>query len=226
MSAGSMSTGSMSTDSRNANSMSTLPTVHRSTGFSMVEAMIALVVLSIGLVSLAKFESKLINADGQSKSRSIALKLAQQKMETLRNNVSMSDYDSLVVMGTPDYIDDPEYTDGLINGTNTVYKRRYMLENGPVAFSKKIYVKVSWQDPRIGAQELVLNSVIGWDNPGSSTRLAGTPGGLHGPGAPVPPPPPPRPPPPPPPRPPPPPQPHPPHTPPPPTPHTPPPHNP
>lgn len=152
-------------------------------GFSMIEAMIALAALSVGLISLAKFEANLQNSGNLSKARSAAVKLAQERMETLRNNIVLNDYDNLEVLATPDFVDDPDYTDGNINGLSAVYHRSYKLEDGPVSLSKLITVKVSWTDAKHGNQDVQLNSIIKWDKPKASARLAkGNTGGIHGPG--------------------------------------------
>lgn len=54
-------------------------------GFSLLEVLITLIVLGMGLISLAKFQGTVIKDSSLAKERSIAVYLAQQKIEDLRN---------------------------------------------------------------------------------------------------------------------------------------------
>lgn len=54
-------------------------------GVSLIEVLITLVVLGMGLMSLAKFQSTVMKDNSLGKERSVAIHLAEQKMEDLRN---------------------------------------------------------------------------------------------------------------------------------------------
>ena len=57
----------------------------RSSGFSLIEVMIAVVVLAVGLISLAALQAKLFQAGAESKTRAAATAIAQQELEEARS---------------------------------------------------------------------------------------------------------------------------------------------
>src|SRR5574338_1424296 len=57
-------------------------------GFGLIEALIALLIVSLGLLAISKLESLTITAAGEARSRSEAVTLAQKKLEQLRNWVT------------------------------------------------------------------------------------------------------------------------------------------
>ena len=54
-------------------------------GFNLVELLIAVAVLSLGLLALARFQGQLIEGSALAKERTVALKLAQEKLEQFAN---------------------------------------------------------------------------------------------------------------------------------------------
>ena len=56
----------------------------RQAGLSLVEVFVALLVLSVGLIALAKLQVDLVRGSGDSRSRTAAIALAEQKIEDLR----------------------------------------------------------------------------------------------------------------------------------------------
>lgn len=61
-------------------------------GFSLIEVLIAVVVLSVGLLALAALQSNLTRASSESKAQTTALGLAQQELETIRDGVASGSY--------------------------------------------------------------------------------------------------------------------------------------
>jgi len=57
----------------------------RETGFSLLEVLIALVVLAVGLISVAKFQGTIMKSGSLAKARTVATHLAQEKLDDLRN---------------------------------------------------------------------------------------------------------------------------------------------
>src|SRR3990167_1386596 len=56
---------------------------HREKGFSLIEVLIAVVILSLGLLALASLQSSLIRAAADAKAQSLAMAVAKQKIEQL-----------------------------------------------------------------------------------------------------------------------------------------------
>lgn len=66
-----------------------MPGLRINKGFSLLEVLITLIVLGMGLISLAMFQGAVIKDSGLAKERSIAVYLAQQKIEDLRNYAAL-----------------------------------------------------------------------------------------------------------------------------------------
>lgn len=84
-------------------------------GFSLLEVLITLVVLAVGLVSLAKFQGTAIENGSLAKARSVAAHLAQEKLDDLRN------YEVLITTHP---------TTGAVLGCNVNDKVRYQCIKG------------------------------------------------------------------------------------------------
>lgn len=135
-------------------------------GMVLIEAMVALVVLAIGILGVAKLSSYFIEVSGQSKARAQAVQLAESKLAELR---------SLMVK-------DPQFDDDIANGSEPVYgfsgdevrstqfTRSWTVKlNGTE--SKEIEVTVSWTDRFGEAQAVAVNSVVAWNSPGAAAGL-------------------------------------------------------
>jgi type IV pilus modification protein PilV len=61
-------------------------------GFSLIEVLIAVVVLSVGLLALAALQARLARSGAESKIQTVALSLAQERVEQLRNFGSRDQY--------------------------------------------------------------------------------------------------------------------------------------
>lgn len=59
-------------------------------GFSLIEVLIAVVVLSFGLLALAALQSRLIQASADAKAQSVAISLAKDKLEDLRGFLALA----------------------------------------------------------------------------------------------------------------------------------------
>ncbi|MCG2635413.1 MAG: prepilin-type N-terminal cleavage/methylation domain-containing protein [Gammaproteobacteria bacterium] len=65
--------------------------VTRQRGFSLIEVMISALIISVGLLALAKFQGDLLRSGSDAKARSLALALAQEKMDDLRDFQALDD---------------------------------------------------------------------------------------------------------------------------------------
>jgi type IV pilus modification protein PilV len=65
-------------------------TKHSQNGLSLVEVFVALLVLSVGLIALAKLQVDLVRGGADSRARTIAVSLAEEKLEDLRTFAALT----------------------------------------------------------------------------------------------------------------------------------------
>ncbi|MEO1884479.1 MAG: prepilin-type N-terminal cleavage/methylation domain-containing protein, partial [Methylococcales bacterium] len=131
-------------------------------GFTLIEALIALTVTSLGALALASFQTDLTKTGGLNKTRSEALVLAEAKLATFKNKTSQADYDTDLNEGGP--YDDP---DNPLTGTNASFTRQWTITDKTNPERKQVEVTVSWP---VGAstEKVTLMTVLSWTNPGNS----------------------------------------------------------
>jgi type II secretory pathway pseudopilin PulG len=151
-------------------------------GVTLIEALVALVVMSFGMVALVGLLSNLRYSADLGKQRSEAMRLAQQELETLRA-FSVLDNSQAPKAGVKDYetdivtLDEPK-TIRLDNGNATFVLRRQvtpLIQGGAEPLAKTLRVTVSWLDRSNVEQKLVLDSVISRTDPVFSLALGVTP---------------------------------------------------
>jgi uncharacterized repeat protein (TIGR02543 family) len=125
----------------------------RSRGFVLIEALIALLIVSVGLLAISKLETLTLSAAGEARSRSEAVTLAQKKLEQLRNWVVESGFNSGMVDGGP----------VSVSGTNATYTFTWNI--GPTAGGSLVQLNTRWTDRFGTPQQLDLNSLVSWDDP-------------------------------------------------------------
>jgi prepilin-type N-terminal cleavage/methylation domain-containing protein len=102
-------------------------------GFSLIEVLVALVVLSVGLLALAALQLTLIRSSADAKAQSVALSLASQKIDDLRAFQSMDQYrlrDSLA----NEALNDSGGDQGGINYTRDTVIRRFVFDKSVGTF--------------------------------------------------------------------------------------------
>jgi type IV pilus modification protein PilV len=77
--------------------MKNLPTHVPARGFSLIEVLIAVVILTVGLLALASLQMSLIRSSADTKAQSIAMSLAKQRIEQLRGYQEVGGNDSTCV---------------------------------------------------------------------------------------------------------------------------------
>lgn len=109
--------------------------VKKSLGFSLIEVMIALVILGIGLLGLAKIQGITFLNSAESRMQTHALNFAQEKIEQLRNYGNISVYRA--------YASNAIGTD--LVGSNSTFSRNWVVTACANAVGcKKISVTVVW----------------------------------------------------------------------------------
>ena len=101
-------------------------------GFSLIEVLISITILSIGLLGLAALQVHAIRGNALGKKNTLAVALAEEKMEEVRNTPYAS-----IGAGTT--------TETSVNGR--IYDRVTTVEdNTPATDMKRITVEVTWDD--------------------------------------------------------------------------------
>jgi Tfp pilus assembly protein PilV len=132
------------------------PTSRSQRGTSLLEALVAFLVLSLGMVSIARVQSHLrLDAD-VARQRTEAVRLAQQDMETLRSERTFSAIASA--------------SRSVNAGTAYAIERRIEATGMPQA--KAASITVRWTDRSGVPQQIALHSVIAATDPRLSGALA------------------------------------------------------
>ncbi len=150
-------------------------------GISLLEAMVSLVVLSLGLLGIAKLNAYLVATSGVAKVRSEAVALAEQKIEELRNQLvenetTTQDYASMVTSLTTDCSTGAPAGQKDTPASPLAAFTRVWCKLG-TAINTQVQVSVLWTDGTGATQNVSLQSVVTWDSPLKSVAFAETGGG-------------------------------------------------
>jgi len=157
-------------------------------GFSLIEVMIAVLVLGIGILAVSKLQGNLIKGGSLGNERSIAATLAGSKIDDLRYPNTSNYINYFTTINT-------NQGGEILWGSTTVNNTEYELSWAVSTFEytaintapsttaytdidadfKQVAVTVSWTDAAGTAQSVIINSVIDNDNPAfASVAVAGT----------------------------------------------------
>lgn len=161
-----------------------LHAVGRQRGSTLIEAMLAFVVLTLGMLAIARVQTQFrLNAD-VARQRSEAVRLAQEDLESLRAFAVLA---AAPGVRSFDAITDATRTVDAASGdaTDTSYLVTRRIDAAATPHAKNALVTVGWTDRSGSAQQVVLGSVIAGNAPafGGALGLArsGTPvKGAHG----------------------------------------------
>ncbi|MTW23111.1 type IV pilus modification PilV family protein [Allochromatium palmeri] len=139
----------------------------RPRGFALLDALISVVVLALGMTTVAALNGRLISDSSLAKNRAQAVALAQEKIEELRTNLvnnstSAANNFFILASGSDNCSDNPSpYPCG-----SAGFQRAWTLSNhSAIPNSKNVRVSVTWTDSQNQAQSVVLSSLVTWDNP-------------------------------------------------------------
>ncbi|MCF8014226.1 type IV pilus modification PilV family protein [Lamprobacter modestohalophilus] len=127
----------------------------RVSGITIIEALIALVIVGVGMLGLVKLQSQSMMALGDSRTKTQALALAQDKIEELRGFVNYSVYEVYSDSASDDF-----------SGVNASLTRAWTISDCPGSVEcKQVNVSVVWSDHNGDQQEVVLTSYIAGIDP-------------------------------------------------------------
>ncbi len=133
-------------------------------GFLIIEALVALLVLSLGVLGMTSLMGHVTGAAGESKARSEALAMARTRLDSLRNNLQQVDYEGRLPVGACP--DTPRQVDGI------AYTLRCRIVDAypPLGLVRKVEVEVEWVNRAGQTQRVTLDSALAWNDPVRSVR--------------------------------------------------------
>lgn len=126
-------------------------------GIILIEALVAMLIVALGMLGIIKLQGHLISSTGLAKARAEAIALAEDRMELLRSRLDEDELES----GT-----DPD-----IEGTNATYDVAWTISDLTGPDQRFVDIDVSWTDSRDEAQVISLQGLIAWEDPASVARL-------------------------------------------------------
>ena len=151
-------------------------------GFSLLEVLIAVVVLSFGLLALTALQSRIFQASAEAKAQSVALELAKSKMEDMRSFMSMGQYQALVSGNDSSTVDGTTYRrDWTVKrfavpvGGTTFQQYGTLTGNLPATYSpnrefKTVTMAVTWTDASGQNRAVRMEDAIAGIDPQDSAR--------------------------------------------------------
>jgi Tfp pilus assembly protein PilV len=163
--------------------MNKLPTsTRRQQGISLIEALIALLVLSLGMLTVSQLQGHLRLGSDIARQRAEAVRLGQEDIEALRA------YSVLAASGAArSWADITSASRNVDASTGYATHTRYTVAREIVSTNalaaKTAAVTVRWNDRDGEAQKIVLTTVIAANDPAHSGLLALAPSAVHAKGA-------------------------------------------
>jgi type IV pilus modification protein PilV len=144
----------------------------RQAGFTLIEALIAMLVLAFGLLAVAGLQTTLAHNSDVAKQRTEATRLAQAKIEELRGYQQLP-----AASGIPAYADIVGSNDTPATTTNTSFTRAWTVTEDAALTQKILRINVDWVDRQGQPQSVLLSSVISRSDPADVGTLGMRPTG-------------------------------------------------
>ena len=127
---------------------------HLSKGFSLVEILITTLILGVGLVGTAKFQSNIVQSSSQSKQQVEAVNFAKAKMEEILHFSTAKQFESLIDSGADDVDDVDEH-----EGESAMYAVKWTVTKTDNSRGANVALKVSWgEDESVFVSTVVSNT--------------------------------------------------------------------
>jgi len=133
--------------------------IKKQKGIGFIEVLVATVIVAGGLLALASMQGNFYSSSGESKARSEAIVLAEQKMEEFRNNVVEGNYDAITQLD----VGDAETS----TGKNTSFSRYWTVTDVTDPTRKQVVISVAWAGGNVE-----IESEIAFIDPADSVALS------------------------------------------------------
>ena len=143
-------------------------------GFSMVEVLVSLVVLSVGLIGTGKYQIALLKNSSDVQARSQAINIAQKKIEEIKSYENLSAFgdikssDTLIAEATSA----GTTLDFSTTGVSTTYDLGWTVLQNTNPGYVEIEVVVAWNEANGAPKQVKINSIVSQSDPNDSGRLA------------------------------------------------------
>ena len=114
-------------------------------GFTLVESMLTLAIMSMGLLALAGLQITALRGNALSRRMTTAVSLAEQRLEQLKN----TSYTNIQAEAATQ-----------VTASNLHFTRQVTVTTGPLPNTKSVSVLVSWQD-QATTHTLPIATIIG-----------------------------------------------------------------
>ena len=151
--------------------MPTLGARHPAAGFTLVEVLIAVVVVSIGALALGSLQVALSRHADAARQRTEATQLAISRLEELRGFEQV-----LTEAGKQAYADFRSGSDHPLLDSNTHFERQWQIQGTAGELYRRVDVQVTWADrsgdtsqTRVGLSSLIARAWLARELEGNST---------------------------------------------------------
>lgn len=127
-------------------------------GFTLIEALVAMLIVAVGLLALAATQLKLARSADVARQRGEATRLADEKLEQLRSYTAITS-----AAGVLAWNDLASASDNI--STNATYTRSWTVAGSSADPMRRASVAVSWTDRTGEAQSVTLTSVVSKTDP-------------------------------------------------------------
>jgi type IV pilus modification protein PilV len=142
----------------------------KSGGFSLIEVLVSLVILSVGLIGTAKLQTAVLKNGSDSQARSEAITIAQSKLEEFKSYETLADYDNIqssaALISTAE--SQGQTLTFTVDGTSASYNINWSITENTTPNYLEVTVNVAWQDSMGSPQQVSIASIIGESEPSYS----------------------------------------------------------